>query len=196
MEEADQLGRLDVTSARGVEEQVERREAVEIFAHKIHVKGTAGMSNFDRLSDSIAVQTGFLELRDVGFVEPANRATGPAPAVLWVTLDEITLIGQPQETTTRPRMEGVHVPKLKRGLVLVTPTHIINGNVFIHRDGTLLAFLASPDPRFIPISEVEVRDQVGDRIAGTFPFALVNRAMVVAVSEMTGTGVPPSADAR
>ena len=162
----------------------ERRELIEVLAPRLHAIGTTGLSHFDRLSDCLAVQTGFLELREVRIVEPVTRPFSPPPPVLWVALDEITLVGQREPGTSPSRGgEGVRVPKVKRAVTILTSTLVVTGYVYLHLDGTLHSLLEASESGFIPMSSVEVRDAGTDREVGTYGFALLGRRSALAVAE-------------
>jgi hypothetical protein len=53
----------------------------------------------------------------------------------------------------------------------------------------------STDPRFIPMSNVRVRWLADRRLAGRYPFALVQRSQILGVAT-EGTGAPTQARAR
>ena len=56
-------------------------------------------------------------------------------------------------------------------------------------------FVDSTDPRFIPMSNVRVRWLADRRLAGRYPFALIQRSQILGVAT-EGTGAPKAARAR
>jgi hypothetical protein len=90
---------------------------------------------------------------------------------------------------------GVQVAKVPQRLVLMTRAHIIYGSTYIHADASLMAFVDSADPKFIPMTKVSVRWLADRRLAARYPFALIQRTQILGVAT-EGTGAPREARAR
>jgi len=67
--------------------------------------------------------------------------------------------------------------------VIVTPGHALTGNIFVATDAEVAAFMQSPDPAFIPMTNVRARSLADRRIVTGYPFALLNRRHIVAATE-------------
>src|SRR4029450_3307092 len=59
---------------------------------------------------------------------------------------------------------GLVIEKHRQRLVVLTRTHIIDGDVFIHGDGSIMAFVDAADPRFIPLEGVRARRGGGRKV--------------------------------
>ena len=82
------------------------------------------------------------------------------------------------------------IPKQRRRLVVMTEAHIVYGSVYLHEEGSLSAFMDSPDPHFIPMTGVRVRWLTDRRLAGRFSFALLQRSHIVGVASEAGREAP------
>ncbi len=108
--------------------------------------------------------------------------------------------------TNRPEREdpgaGEPVDKERRRLVISTDAHIIYGSAHLHHEASMIAFLDATDPHFIPMTNVRVRWLADRRLAGRFPFVLVQRDHIVGVAAdvsrgltlLRGRGEPAVAD--
>jgi hypothetical protein len=65
---------------------------------------------------------------------------------------------------------------------VITRTLMIDGDVYIHGDGSIMSFVDATDPKFIPMSNVRVRWLADRRLAARFPFALLQRSQIVGVA--------------
>ena len=65
---------------------------------------------------------------------------------------------------------------------MITRSHIIDGDVFMQRDGSIMSFVDATDPRFIPMSDVRVRWVSDRKLAARYPFALLQRSQILGVA--------------
>jgi hypothetical protein len=157
--------------------------AVEIFGNGFQISGQLRTGQFDRLSDWINMQTGFIQVRDALQVH-LGLADAPDPeqrrGTLWVRLDQVALLAE--RTAIQPSRPGAPViQKQRRKVSIITPGYNLQGSLHVHAHGSMAQFLESPDPRFIPITELTVRWLASSALIARFPFALVNREQLVTI---------------
>jgi hypothetical protein len=75
----------------------------------------------------------------------------------------------------------VIVQKQRRAVTVVTPGYSLHGNLHVHAHGSMKQYLESPDPRFIPLTDVNVRWLSDPSLVNRFPFGLVNREQLISV---------------
>lgn len=156
----------------------------------------AEVGRFRRISDYVNAVDGFFRLRDVVLLDRTGAPTRITLPELRVRLDDVTIVGQLVVDPLPPSTDGsVVIAKQQRRLVVMTRAHIIYGYVYIHEHGSLMQFVDSTDPRFIPMSNVRVGWLADRRLAGRYPFALIQRAQILGVAT-EGTGAPKAARAR
>ncbi|HEX8024715.1 MAG TPA: hypothetical protein VF484_00785 [Candidatus Limnocylindrales bacterium] len=186
--------RLDTTGTAG--DDGEREAYLELIGTHLRASGAADVGRFRRISDYVNAVDGFFRLKDVVLLDRTGAPTRITMPELRVRLDDVAIVAQLTVEALPPIQDGhVMVSKTQRRLVVMTRAHIIYGYVFIHEHGSLMQFVDSTDPRFIPMSNVRVRWLADRRLAGRYPFALIQRAQILGVAT-EGTGAPTAARAR
>jgi hypothetical protein len=156
---------------------------IELIGTQLWVAGMINLGRFRRVSDFVNIVQGYLVIRDVVVLTRIGEATRLTLPELRVLPDDIAVVGQlatdraPHATGT-----GVFIEKTVQRLVVLTRSHIIDGDVFIHGDGTIMSFVDATDPRFIPMSDVRVRWVADRKLAARYPFALVQRSQILGVA--------------
>ena len=173
-----------------------REEYLELIGTHLRASGVVDIGRFRRVSDYVNLLDGFFALRDVVLLTRTGESTRITMPELRVRLDDVAIVGQlAAEAIPRSTELGVHVEKGERRLVVMTRAHIIYGYVHIIEGASVMTFVDSTDPRFIPMSRVRVRWLADRRLAARYPFALVQRSQILGVAT-EGTGVPREARNR
>jgi hypothetical protein len=180
----------------GPEPETVREAYLELIGTHLRASGVADVGRFRRISDYVNSVDGFFRLRDVVLLDRTGLPTRITMPELRVRLDDVAIVGQLVVDPLPPETDGnVVIAKQPRRLVVMTRAHIIYGYVYIHEHGSLMQFVDSTDPRYIPMSNVRVRWLADRRLAGRYPFALIQRAQILGVAT-EGTGAPKAARAR
>jgi hypothetical protein len=170
--------------AGGADESLQGPTAdVEIFGTGFQIAGQVRTGQFDRLSDWLNVQTGFVQVHEASHVS-LGREEAPEPerdrGTLWVRVDQIVLVAE-RATPQQPRGGAMVVQKMRRKVSIVTPGYNLRGNIHVHAASTMKQFLETPEPRFLPLTEVTVRWLDNPRLAARYPFAVINRLQLITV---------------
>ncbi|HLX35183.1 MAG TPA: hypothetical protein VKR30_08070 [Candidatus Limnocylindrales bacterium] len=169
---------------------------LELIGTHLRASGVADVGRFRRISDYVNLLDGFFRLRDVVLLDRTGAPTRITLPELRVRLDDVAIVGQLVVAPLGEANDGhVVIPKQMRRLVVMTRAHIIYGYAFIHESGGLIQFVDSTDPKFIPMANVRVRWLADRRLAGRYPFALIQRSQILGVAT-EGTGAPKAARAR
>lgn len=156
---------------------------VELIGTQLWVAGMIDLGRFRRVSDFVNIVHGYLVIRDAVVLTRAGEATRLTMPELRVLPDDIAVLGQHDAAPPPPPTDSdLLIEKTPRRLVLVTRSHLIDGEVFIHGDGSIMAFVDATDPRFIPMTGVRVRWLADRKLAARFPFALVQRSHILGVA--------------
>jgi len=154
---------------------------VEIYGDGFQISGQIHTGQFDRLSDWINMQSGFIQVRDAWHVHLGQRNL-PDPehqrGILWVRLDQIILVAE-RAAVQLSRAGAPVVQKQRRKVSIVTPGYSLRGNLYIHAHGSMKQYLETPDPHFLPLTELNVRWLSDASLVARYPFAMVSRAQVV-----------------
>jgi hypothetical protein len=169
-------------------------EAIELVGPHLRVSGEISLLNFNRLSDLINHNRGFVRLKDARLMRRNGEPTTLIVPELMVNQDEITFIGQCEEdvsTTPTSLMGGMDRPlmeRLPRKLVIFTAGHTLTGTIFVFGETDISAFVDSPDPRFVALTDVTTRSLADRRVISHFGLVLVNRTQITAASFLEKAG--------
>ncbi len=160
------------------------RVDVEVLGSGYQVNGTLTTGKFERLSDWLNMQQGWCNIQDGTLFRPGHEdAAANRPRTgQWVRLDHIVLVAE-RQTEKRDRPNGPYVRKQRRRVTMVTQDYMLRGHIHLVESGSMQQFLESPDPHFIPMTDVLVRWLVDEAVVSHYPFALVNRDQLISVSE-------------
>ena len=154
---------------------------VEIFGDGFEISGQLYAGQFERLSDWMNMQAGFIQVRNAWHAH-LGQTDAPPPdqrkGTLWVKLDQIVLVAE-RTPTQQTRPGAPVVQKQKRKVSIITPGYNLMGSLYVHAYGSMKQFLESPDPHFLPITDLTVRWLSDSAMVARFPFALINRDQLV-----------------
>ena len=157
---------------------------VELVGPHLRIAGTVGIGHFRRLSDFFNHHEGLIELRDATVLRRNGDPTKVTTRSIWISPLEVTLIGQPSVSPHDGGAPEFFVPKVPIKMIIVTPGHTMTGEVYIPADALLSIFIESSDPAFIPMTDVRTRSLADRRVISRYPFALLNRRHMVALTEL------------
>jgi len=156
---------------------------LEMIGSQLWVAGMVDLGRFRRLSDFMNLIPSYLVLKDVVMLTRTGDATRLAIPELRVLPEEIVIVGQLDDGKSSGSSDtGAFIEKTVRRLVVITRTLMIDGDVFIQGDGSVMAFVDASDPKFIPMLNVRVRWLADRRLAARFPFALLQRTQILGIA--------------
>jgi len=158
---------------------------IELLGANLWVAGMINLGRFRRVSDFVNIVQGYLVIRDVVVLTHTGEATRLTLPELRVLPDDVAVVGQLGGVSDSAGPAGggnTYIEKVKRRLVVLTRSHIIDGDVFMQVDGSVMSFVDATDPRFIPMSDVRVRWVSDRKLAARYPFALLQRTQILGVA--------------
>ena len=158
---------------------------VEVLGDGFGISGELRIGQFDRLSDWLNMRSGFIQISDarqLHFGRKSARGPDQPPGTLWVRLEQIVLVAE-RSPVRRERPGAPTVAKQQRQVAIVTPGYTVRGSVHVHADGSMTHFLESPDPHFLPMTDLTVHWLSDASAIARFPFAMVNRHQLVTVMD-------------
>ena len=169
--------------AFGAEGEGGGEQYLEMIGSQLWVAGMVDLGRFRRVSDFVNLIDGYMVLKDVIVLTRTGDATRLAIPELRILSDDIAIVGQLlDDKTAGPVDQSAFIEKTTQRLVVITRTLMIDGDVFIHGEGSIMAFVDAVDPKFIPMNNVRVRWLSDRRLAARFPFALVQRSQILGVA--------------
>ena len=156
---------------------------VEIVGPHLRITGRLDLGSFHRVTDLVNRSSSVLfHLSDAKVLLNDGQQSSLAVGDLWVSPAEITVIAETESSRDdRPR-DVVIVTKTPRELAIVTTGHTLTGRVYTTPHATLEVFLESPDPQYLPMTDLRVRSLINQQIEAEYAFALVNRRHIIAAS--------------
>jgi len=158
--------------------------AVELVGQHLRISGSVQIGFHRRLSDFVNNHEGLIHLNAVTILRRNGDPTKVTTPSIWVSPEEVTLIGQQIDPTLRETPPEWLMDKVAHGLIVVTPGHTLTGEVHLNRQAVLAAFIESPSPPWVPMTDVRTRSLADRRVISRYEFALLNRRHVVAATEL------------
>lgn len=156
---------------------------LELIGSSLWVAGMVNLGRFRRVSDFVNLVLGYMVLHDVVVMTRNGEATRLAMPELRVLPEDIAIVGQlGDDKPEQAAQASVFIEKTAKRLVVLTRSHLIDGDVFIHGDGSIMSFVDATDPKFIPMSNVRVRWVSDRKLAARYPFALLQRSQILGVA--------------
>lgn len=185
-------------SAFADEEEGGGQQYIELIGSNLWVAGMVNLGRFRRVSDFVNLVQGYMTIHDVVVLTRTGDATRLTLPELRVLPDDIAVVAQLGDdhagaASTPGDGDGSaggggagggsdYIEKRRQRLVVLTRTHIVDGDVFIHGDSSIMAFVDATDPKFIPMNDVRVRWVSDRKLAARYPFALLQRSQILGVA--------------
>ena len=157
---------------------------IELVGQHLRLSGSIQIGFHRRLSDFFNNHEGLMHLKGVTILRRNGEPTKVTAPSIWVSPEEVTLIGQQAESTVRETPPDMLQEKRTHSLIVVTPGHTLSGDVHLNPEALLAAFIESPSPAWIPMTDVRTRSLADRRVISRYEFALLNRRHIVAATEM------------
>ncbi len=181
---ADHLEELLAQETRPVAPSGEEGLAIEIVGPHLRVSGRIQLGYHRRLSDFINNHQGLVVLHDATVLRRNGDPTRVFAPSIWINLDDVTLVGQLVDDRPQGAGATVRMEKLPHTIIAVTQGHTLTGDVHLAPQAMLAGFVESPDPLFIPMTEVRTRSLADRRVITRYAFALLNRRHIVAATAL------------
>ena len=157
---------------------------IELVGQHLRLSGSVEIGMHRRLSDFINNHEGLIRLLGVTILRRNGDPTRVTAPSLWVSPEEVTLIGQSTDVSQRETSREWLQDKRAFTLIVVTPGHTLTGEVYLNPQANLAGYIESPSPPWIPMSDVRTRSLADRRVISRYEFALLNRRHIVAATEL------------
>jgi hypothetical protein len=170
-----------------------RSELIELVGPHLRVHGAISMLRFNRLSDLVNNNRGYVKLVDARLMRRNGDPTNLVVPELMVNPDEITFVAQREDEVASPKraQAGADRPQMTRvprELVIFTPGHTLSGSVYAFSETDVATFVDSQDPRFVAMVNVTARSLADRRVISHFSLVLVNRTQMTAAALLEKAG--------
>src|SRR3954468_1028736 len=146
---------LDRGAMADDDEATQGEQFLELIGSQLWVAGTVQLGRFRRVADFVNIVDGYLVVREAVVRTRTGEATPLTMPELRIRPEDITVVGQPTEEASSASADSTaEVQKMPRRLVVLTRSHLIDGDIQLHADGSIMAFVDATDPKFIPMTDV------------------------------------------
>lgn len=169
-------------------------ETIELVGPHLRLSGTVSLLNFTRLSDLLNHSSGYLRMTSAQLLRRNGDPTGLFVDELLVDQDEVSFVAQTareMSTEARDLVAGMDRPLMERKprqIVIFTPGHTLTGSLFMFEEADFANYIDSPDPKYVPMTEVTARSLADRRVISHFSLCLVNRTAITAASLLEKAG--------
>jgi hypothetical protein len=155
---------------------------VEILGPHLRITGRLELGNYHRVTDLVNSGISWLRVREPQVLLRGGESANLEVGDLWVSLNEMTVLAETEPPHEPRGGHEVFINKTSTALAIVTPGHTLTGCIYAPPEASLEVFLHSPEPAFLPMTDVGVRSMIDREVEAEYAFALVNRRHVIAAS--------------
>ena len=154
---------------------------IELVASNARIGGSINLGSYSRLSDLLNFHDEILTVAAGAVMGPTGERSGSAGLPLDVRLSELTLVIDRSDYVPPADAEQI-VEKREHKMLVVTDAYVITANFFIYAGVEPLAYLRAAEPRWIPITDVNVRSLTDREIELESKFAVLHRKPFLATA--------------
>ena len=136
---------------------------IELVGQHLRLSGTVIIGFHRRLTDFVNNHEGLIQLRDVTVLRRNGDPTKVTSPSIWVSPDEVTLIGQATDLDEREFDTREFMQKRAHQLIIVTPGHTLTGVVHLNVEASSRPS-SSRQPAWIPLTDVRTRSLADRRV--------------------------------
>ncbi len=154
---------------------------IELVASNARIGGSINLGAYSRLSDLLNFHDDILTVAAGVIMGPAGERSGNAGLPLDVRLSELTLVVDRSDYVPPTDPDQV-IEKREHKMLVVTDAYLITATFFIYAGAEPVPYLRAAEPRWIPISDVNVRSLTNREIEFEAKFAVLHRKSFLATA--------------
>ena len=153
---------------------------LELVSSNARIGGSINLGAYSRLSDLLNFHDDILTV-EAGAVMNALGVRTDAGLPLDVRLSELTLVID-RSNYVPPVDEEQLIEKREHKMLVVTDAYVITATFFIYAGAEAIPYLRAAEPRWIPITDVNVRSLIDRNIEFEAKFAVMHRKPFLATA--------------
>ncbi len=154
---------------------------IELVSSNARIGGSINLGAYSRLSDLLNFHDEILTVAAGAVMGPTGERSGGAGLPLDVRLTELTLV-MDRSDYVPPADADQMIEKREHKMLAVTDAYVITATFFIYAGAEAVPYLRASEPRWIPITDVNVRSLVDREIEFEAKFAVLHRKPLLATS--------------
>jgi hypothetical protein len=154
---------------------------IELVASNARIGGSINLGAYSRLSDLLNFHDEILTIADGAVMGPTGERSGSAGLPLDVRLSELTIVLDRSDYVPPADAEQM-IEKREHKMLAVTDAYVITATFFIYAGAEAIPYLRASEPRWIPLTDVNVRSLVDRDVEFEARFAVLHRKPLLATS--------------
>ena len=154
---------------------------IELVSSNARIGGSINLGAYARLSDLLNFHDEILTIAAGAVMNTLGVRSADAGLPLDVRLNELTLVLDRSDYVPPPDTEQM-VEKREHKMLAVTDAYVITATFFIYAGAEAVPYLRATEPRWIPITDVNVRSLTDRDIEFESKFAVLHRKPLLATA--------------
>jgi hypothetical protein len=154
---------------------------LELVSSNARIGGSINLGAYSRLSDLLNFHDEILTIGAGAVMGPTGERSGGVGLPLDVRLTELTLVIDRSDYVPPPDAEQI-IEKREHKMLAVTDAYVITATFFIYAGAEAVPYLRASEPRWIPITDVNVRSLVDREVEFDAKFAVLHRKPLLATA--------------
>jgi hypothetical protein len=155
---------------------------LELVSSNARMGGRINLGAYSRLSDLLNFHDEILTVEAGAIMTADGVRSGDAGLPLDIRLNELTLVIDRSDYVPPPDPEQM-IEKREHKVLAVTDAYVITATVFIYAGAEAVPYLRAKEPRWIPITDVNVRSLTDRNIEFEAKFAVLHRKPLLATAD-------------
>jgi hypothetical protein len=154
---------------------------IELVSSNARIGGSINLGAYSRLSDLLNFHDEILTVAAGAVMNTLGVRSTDAGLPLDVWLNELTLVLDRSDYVPPPDTEQM-IEKREHKMLAVTDAYVITATFFIYAGAEAVPYLRAKEPRWIPITDVNVRSLTDRDIEFEAKFAVLHRKPLLATA--------------
>jgi len=154
---------------------------LELVSSNARIGGSINLGAYSRLSDLLNFHDEILTVAAGAVMNPLGVRSGDAGLPLDIRLTELTMVIDRSEYAPPPDAEQM-IEKREHKMLAVTDAYVITATFFIYAGAEATPYLRANEPRWIPITDVNIRSLTDRNIEFEAKFAVLHRKPLLATA--------------
>lgn len=154
---------------------------IELVSSNARIIGSVNLGAYSRLSDLLNFHDDILTVTDGAVLTATGTRSDDAAPQLDVRLNELTLVVDRSGYVPPPDSEQM-IEKREHRLLCVTDAYIIKATFFIYAGAEAVPYLRAHEPRWIPITDLQVRSLIDRKATFDAKFGVLHRQPFLATA--------------
>lgn len=152
---------------------------IELVSSNARIIGSVNLGAYARLSDLLNFHDDILTVTEGTVLTAIGVRSADAAPELDVRLTELTLVIDRSNYVPPPDTEQM-VEKREHRMLCITDAYVITATFFIYAGAEAVPYLRASEPRWIPITDVNVRSLVDREVEFEAKFGVLHRKPLLA----------------